>query len=335
MPMRRLLFALAALAVLAAPRSEYAQEGADPNQELYVTPAQGPWMIFVTRYAGPEGPTLARQFLTELRANYKVPAYLFAYGAEEKRKEDERVRQLIKQQRDYLNQMGLSADTPIRVPRVRIQEEYAVLVGGYKDMDAARRDLEKIKKMPPPNPGRVRLDLMVLPNPTGNAPTRMYDNPFMQSFVVHNPTIPVERPADKDKPDAFLKQLNVNESFSLLKCPKPVTLVVKQYQGATVVQSKATSSSGFLQSLGLGGKSGELLNAAALNAHNLAEVLRKLNFDAYVLHTRYSSIVTVGGYDGPEDPRLKRTQQQLASLAPRLGQLQLFTQPMPMEVPRP
>ena len=61
------------------------------------------------------------------------------------------------------------------------------------------------------------------------------------------------------------------------------------------------------------------------------------SFEAYVLHTRTQSIVTVGGYEGPNDPKLMQDQQVLSRL--RLNgvppEMQLFAQPMPMEVPRP
>jgi hypothetical protein len=69
----------------------------------------------------------------------------------------------------------------------------------------------------------------------------------------------------------------------------------------------------------------------------------KLGFAAYVLHTRHNSVVTVGAFDGMDDPKLKMVQQQLARLSFRdkatglsvQEQLKMFAQPMPMEVPRP
>ena len=54
-----------------------------------------------------------------------------------------------------------------------------------------------------------------------------------------------------------------------------------------------------------GGKSGQRVDAAATSAHNLAELLRKAKLDAYVLHTKYTSIVCVGGYDTVDDPALR------------------------------
>jgi hypothetical protein len=306
----------------------------DLLREYLVGPAQGPWMVCIYSYMGAEAPRMALDLVRELRTSYKLPAFVFNYGADARRKENERVALLIQQQREYLRQNNLSPSTPLRVKRMRIEEQVAVLVGGYKDADAARRALEGIKRLKQPDPNKVKMDVAVMSNPHTQTVEQAVINPFAHSFVVHNPSVPVERQvAAKDAPDPLWKQLNADEPFSLYKCPRPVTLAIKQFQGAAVVQQKSATST-FLSKLGFGGKDGELLNAAALNAHNLAEALRKVGLEAYVLHTRYNSIVTVGAYDSPEDPRLKQMQRQLAA-ARQSEQLQLFAQPMPMQVPRP
>jgi hypothetical protein len=74
---------------------------------------------------------------------------------------------------------------------------------------------------------------------------------------------------------------------------------------------------------------------AAENAHTLAKVLRQLKLDAYVLHTRFASIVTVGSFESLDDPALRSMQNVLLTqLKPRLdARLELFPQPLPMEVP--
>ena len=59
----------------------------DINQDLAVTKELGPWMIFIHSYSGPDAPTLARTMALELRTTHKLPAYVFNYVAEEKRKE--------------------------------------------------------------------------------------------------------------------------------------------------------------------------------------------------------------------------------------------------------
>ena len=97
-----------------------------------------------------------------------------------------------------------------------------------------------------------------------------------------------------------------------------------------------------LAALGLGGtKDGEALDAAAQQAHELAKFLRQpaLGFTAWVLHTRYSSVVCVGGFDGPGDAECQRLQRQIANLRFQakngVDPIGLMPTPMPVEVPRP
>lgn len=231
--------------------------------------------------------------------------------------------------------------------------------GGWTDPDDANAYLKKVRAwdLPP-----LRLDsglspydmkLVVAPIP-GNqkegkaVPDGKPINPFHSSIVTRNPTVP-RTPTQKPKFDNFWIKLNADEEYSLLKCPKPWTLAVKEYIGTTVV-APHTESSSFLDKIGLGGHHmGEGLTVSELQAHQLAKFLSdpKLGFKAYVLHTRQSSVVTIGEFDGPEDPEMGRTQQRLARLSfqadprsPNAGRfsksnLELFARPAPMEVPRP
>ena len=86
----------------------------------------------------------ARQMVIELRSTYKLHAYVHNHGAEERRKEYERVREIVKKQQDFIKETGAIA-TPIRVRHMRIEEQCAVLVGGYKTDDEAKRSLQQIQ----------------------------------------------------------------------------------------------------------------------------------------------------------------------------------------------
>jgi hypothetical protein len=267
----------------------------------------------------------------EIRERYNLPAYVFNHGEEERRKQQEEI--------DRIKQ--LTPDTPRpRLRMVRIQDEYAVLVGGYKDMETARRALDEIKKLKPlPNEKRHLMDVVTQVSPlpdgdeTGKKQVDMaYVNPFATSFVVHNPTVPLEHPKqDPAKADQVMQDLNAGRPYNLLKCRQPWTLVIKEFPGASTLQPRSASS-GFLEMLGFG-RSTDLLTASALQAEEVAKVLRGNSFDAYVLHTRHSSIVTVGGFDQPNDPRLQQLQRQLANL--KIGPIECFARPMPMQVPHP
>jgi hypothetical protein len=323
--------ALAGLALLASASTVLARVEADPNKEYAITPEAGPWMILATTYVGPQAHELARQMVLEIRSRFDLPAYLMDRGDEERRKQHQELEEFRKQFPDYTG--------PIR--HTRIQEQCGVLIGGYKDMDTASRALKEVKKLPPPSSEKLMPILTVAkPVQDGNAEHKgvlegAYVNPFRNSFVVPNPTVPLEHKAN-NKNDPFLKKLNAHESFSLLRCKKNWTMIVATYEGMHTIQpAEATNKVlGIFDNL-WGNNRGERLEASGQNAHNLAEALRKLGFEAYVLHTRWGSLVTVGGYDRPDDPHLQEVERALASNV-RLGQqVQILAQPIPMEVPRP
>jgi hypothetical protein len=61
-----------------------------------------------------------------------------------------------------------------------------------------------------------------------------------------------------------------------------------------------------------------------------------MKHEAFVLHSKFSSTVTVGGFDGPDDPALRAMQDRLSAMfsSPGAAMLQCFHRPVPMEVPR-
>ena len=327
--MKNLLFGLAGLLSLAVTATGYAGIEADPNKEYKITPEVGSWVICAASYTGPKAQEMAHELILEIRSRFSLPAFVFNHGEEERRKQQETLQRIHEQYKDY--------NVPLHI--TRIQEQCAVLIGGYKDFDAATRALKDIKKLQPPaNEKLMNVVFEVVPvDKTGKddrgeirgAPV----NPFATSFVTRNPTVPHENKPEQ-KTDPFLKKLNANEEYSLLNCKKPWTLVIATYQGMSVIQGKTTSSS-FLDKL-WGNNSGTMLDASAQNAHNLAAALRKgRNLEAYVLHTRQGSLVTINGYDRADDPRMQHDQEAIAEKMLLGPQLQLLPQPFAMPVPRP
>jgi hypothetical protein len=159
-------------------------------------------------------------------------------------------------------------------------------------------------------------------------------NTYAQCIATRNPTVRAQK-ADPNAPDPFWKELNDGRPYNLLKCGKPWTLAVRQFQGQGVIQPRSASSK-FLDMIGLGSKSSDLLDANAKQAEEIAKVLRGMHYDAYVLHTRTGSIVTVGAYDSKDDKGLKQAAKALRSM--RFGldanAIQLSDQPLPMAVPQ-
>jgi len=345
--MRRLLSGLAGgLTLLAFMGSvQAAKVEADPNHDYVLGPECGEWLICAASYKGPDGANLAKQMVYHLRSQENLPAFFHVYhdeaGREMQKNLDERARQM--------------PGVPRKV--IHIEDQYAVLIGGFKTIDAARKMLPDVKSMKAPqlklNSGQVAQDIISVGEPTGGRDKmeirRLPQSPFTLSFVTRNPTNSHEG-ADKPRFDPAWKKLNADESYSLLECNKPYTLVVKQYCGASYIGPQNAPESTFLEKLGIGSsKSVDTLGAAYLNAHNLAEALRKMKFDAYVLHTRGISYVTVGAFASADDPELKKMQEAFTSSvkvdtksaesklkdARALQSLQLMNPPLAMPVPRP
>ena len=241
---------------------------------------------------------------------------------------------------------GWPEDTPMpRVKTMRIEDSYAVMIGGWKDMETARKALDHIRKQKAPAQKFMHQGRYLKPAEEGSkAREEVYGglNPFVTAFVVHNPMLPPPVDPEKGKLQN-LKEFNSDESFSLLKCRKPYTLMVKTYTGAVQLASASDSKTSFVEKMTGNNKPGQLLNASGHQAHQLAEVLKQLrdnkkqlvvNTDVYVLHTETASYVCVGGYDRPDDPTLVQYQKRLANL--NLGGLDtLIAKPMPMPVPKP
>src|SRR5262249_473888 len=158
------------------------------------------------------------------------PAYYFDRGEKERREQEE-----------YLNKVREFSDPGARIRKVRIEDQYAVLIGGYPDMDSARRALNSVKKLRPPDlrlaPTHTPMDRTSDPE-TGKI---LELNPFASSFVARNPTVVQEQPQEKPD-DPFLKELNAGEEYSLLQCKKPFSLAVKEYHGVSVTQPRSGSS---------------------------------------------------------------------------------------------
>ena len=319
------------------------------NNDILVTPEVGPWMVLITSYAGKDGPLRARKMVTELRRVYKLPAYVFNYGAEEKRKELERVTALIAKQKEVLKQANLPVDQPIRVRHAKIDEHFAVLVGGYPTMDAAakaRDQLRALKLEPNPNvfmlvePGDLLDRKFYTPQEGTKGKTQselVFVNPFEHAFPVHNPTSKVERPADAGKLEiGKLRAMNSGESFSLLKAKGKFTLAIKQFHLPSVTAPRnEPAPTSMLEGFGLGKKTVDTTDYAAENAHRFAEALRKSKLDAYVLHMTYFSVVTIGDFESVDQPELRAMQNLIDTrLAPALESLELFPKALPMPIPR-
>jgi hypothetical protein len=323
--MRKLLFAVTSSFALlvVVETAPAARVEADPNKQYFLTPAAGPYIICVKGFIGENAQKLANQLTLHLRQQ-GYPAYVFDYTAEEERKA-----------REMLAERYRMAPELARTRRVRIEKQWGVMIGGYQDMESASKDIAKVKKLPWSEAGTDGV--------VDSQGQILRVSPYAHAFATRNPLVPVQ-PVDPTSPDPLWKDLNAGRPYNLLKCGKAWTLAIKQFQGGNIVQPRSGASD-FLTKLGFGSKSSDLLDASAKQAEEVARLLRAMKppLDAYVLHTRGASIVTVGAFDSFDDPRLKQMQQQLRGGAlkglsgtdPQVAQLfRFFPEPMPMKVPQ-
>jgi hypothetical protein len=90
-----------------------------------------------------------------------------------------------------------------------------------------------------------------------------------------------------------------------------------------MVENKPTGFGPLQNVFGLGkSKTGESLALAANNAHELAKTLTQLKFDAYVLHTRTSSVVSIGAFNDANDPAMRSYRDRIDQLRRRNAQAQ-------------
>src|SRR5262249_42473392 len=109
-----------------------------PRSPFAVKPDSGPWMICASHYTGPYAAYLAEQVVRQLR-DRRINCFIFNYADEHRRQENEENMRRLHENPDGFR------------PRfTRVEEQCAVLIGGFKDMESARKALPTVKKLAPP-----------------------------------------------------------------------------------------------------------------------------------------------------------------------------------------
>jgi hypothetical protein len=337
-----------------APENLEIRTAIPPNHEWLLRPEHGAFFISVKSYARPSRPTaddqgpsaltMAEALAGEIRDKYRVQAFLYEYISEERRAEAAAIAaarargQQLAAQWDRLREKAqlqgmefLEPDNRVRFKTVNYKDQIAVLIGGFKSAEDARKALDKVRSWPAPTTtvkdqlGRdvPLLDCGTILRPGPNGKQLMQEstiNPYPTATVVPNPT--VERPVEPNagKVDPFIVKLNEGRPYNLLKATKSWTLGVKSFSAPIEIVSR--DSNGHAMRKFGSSRGADALEAGAEQAESLAEALRKmtdasgrsLGLEAFVLHTRHASLVSVGQFDGPNDPELLRVHRQLSSI---------------------
>lgn len=305
-------------------------------------PEHGEFVICVKSYIRPawvedklKAVRLAELLANDIRANYRAPTYLFEYISDEKRAEAARLeaaRLASKPYQDKLNELKakaeregnffLAPDNKLHVTKVPYSDQIAVVIGGFRTEAEAKKALELIRVKWEPPANKELLDLRAIEETdrkgTVIAVKQAYVSPYRQAFVVANPSIPKSKTAVQSGLDSFTIELNEGRPYNLLKTSKPWTLAVKTFSAPISLQGAKDESS----IMGRSGSSTEILKRGAAQAEQLAEALRKmtdkdkkpLGLEAFVLHSRAGSLVTVGQYNSPDDENLLKTRKLLTSM---------------------
>src|SRR6516164_11351396 len=105
--MKRFLFVLAGLTAFGAAGLGQVPGQVDPNQAYAITPEVGAWTICAASFTGEPAARLAGALVVELRTQYRLPAYLYNRGAEERREQMQEIQEKRRRQEDYLRQNGV------------------------------------------------------------------------------------------------------------------------------------------------------------------------------------------------------------------------------------
>ena len=280
---------------------------AESNKEYKLTETEGPFLILATALTGPTAQQDARQLVLELRSKYKWNAYVF--------------------EKDFAreaNQILGQARGPKKLSSPP-QTQFAVLIGNFPSLEDNhyKRTLEEVRRCQPESlKGRPSVAAFSFP----------------MAYGLANPMLPPEH--RKGTVDAFVESLNKNRPNSLLLNPRRYTVQIATFTGRTIVDPRA------IQAIESGKNSFEreesALEMVGQAAAELCKTLRAQGVEAYEFHDRFTSIVTVGGFDLPErrlldgttvqDPYIQQTIQQYKGRT--INGIQCSPQPRVIEVPR-
>ena len=209
-------------------------------------------MICVKSYSGENAKIYAESLAQEIRERYKVPAYLFERGSVERAQERARYAEELRKRREAHAQEEaafnalvekakadaaakgmdfMESHARVIAPTVHIEEQYAVLVGGWPDMATARKEMDKIRRWEPPSDKKL-MDAQYILHNKGNAQGSgeyQYVNPFQSGMVVPNPVAPRQPDPEGEADTRLVYKMNADEEFSVLKIQKPWTIVVKMF----------------------------------------------------------------------------------------------------------
>ena len=268
---------------------------AQKGKHYRLTKQHGPWMIMVASIAdvpqdrkvdGISHMEAADRLVYELRKK-GIPAYTISNR--------EVMQQMQRQGGSNRLASALYRSQPDRI---------SVIAGNYPSIsdETAQQTLAWIKKFKPTTWNN------------GGIYKRNHKGPLEGAFLTINPLLSPQEVAAREH-DPLLYTLNSGQPFSLLDSRGNYTLVVASFYGKALT-TKANRTK-FISAINRFKVADGALDNAAANANQLTGLLRKgavqgsptlrsQQFEAYVLHEKFRSVVCVGSFQSPNDPKLQR-----------------------------
>lgn len=328
----------------------------EPIDEYLLQKEHGPFMVSAHTFTGPDAAKYAQILAMEIRRDYHLPAYVW----------------LAKIQPMKSNVYGVQPTAPEHArnndlsppERWRTRDEAAVLVGNCKTIDESKAVWKQVKGL---RPKCLDTFPVIYQNRKGKGLNRamMTTNPFAPSQNLYpggnvtptglplkqgqafDPSVATTAFEQARKVDPLVKRMNTGPNV-ITKNASKFTLQVAEYSGRAAVQM--TTASGYSDR---NPENREALKSSPLmtahrDAEQLAEALNKCKtmngMRAYVFHTRVKSIVTIGGFNAPNDPNFVQLMDPKADhyilkisqelIARNFAQLQLQPSTELMKVPR-
>lgn len=307
------------------------------GKQYRLTKKHGPWMIMVASLSEPpperkiDGMTpqeAADQLVFQLRRK-GIPAYTYQQSE-------------LKQSINTFDRRGRGER---RLDTAR-ENRVCVIAGNYPSINdrIAQKTLSFVKTIRPKTWEKSGI--------YKSSPGR--PGPLSGAFMSINPMLSPEDVAQR-KNDPLLRRLNSRQRFSLLQNRGNYSLTVASFTGSMSTSSGTFSNVRRALQQDDGGRKRSTLDDFAENAVDLAKALRSGNYlvvdvaqtrppdhivtypgtklDAFVLHEKYKSIVTVGSFDQQNDSQIRSHFENFRAKQVRSRNGQVVSSPQYIMVP--
>jgi hypothetical protein len=287
--------------------------------EFLLTPANGPFHIFIASYVGELGADLAVKLAIELRQKHGLNAYVHNYKEKDYFGRPN-AEQLAEMRKRYL---GAWRPPQYKTPPT---DNWVVVVGDFAGMendrafDATMKKLRRLKRdsFTPEVASELRW---------GNENNKKDPNELVSIRGTANPLRPKDEKLSQAelKTIKLIKEMNDPEPYSIYHLRKPYTMCVYSIS-ATIGVAKDEKKSFFG-----GEKKSTGMAAAADSARVFCKLMREMGEDAYIFHSDTASVVCVNGYDGPTDPKFFEDFKKYANMNVRGVKLMPGGMPKPLD----